>query len=194
MNISFGQKIPIAKCTVKDTYTNQKTDGYISELDCKDTSDILRISSLPDTWEFQETISLNMKDKYSAHKNGRDNQTKFYILENENGEILGISCIDDRPKSLEVRFIESRDDHRYKFVGQNLLATLAKQVLDSRQQKLIIRSSISSAYDFYEKICGFKPAKFCDLEMIRQDIPSFIRRTNEKIEKETESLTINEKA
>ena len=126
------------------------------------------------------TIVDNMKSKHSDIKCNRANNTRIYTLENEDGDILGLTCIDDLEKNVEVRFIESRCDHRYKYVGQNLLASLGQGVLNGRQNRLIIRSAVASAFDFYEKVCGFKDIGKSDLEMNRFDIHKFIKRTEER--------------
>ena len=190
MNISFGQKIPTAICNVLDTKENKFVPALVSEFDCYDKSDTDTISSIPGEWEHKDTIVLNMKSKYSDIKREKGNDTRIYAIENDNGEILGITCVDDLEKNVEVRYIESRSDHRYKYVGQNLLASLGQGVLDGRQNRLIIRSAVSSAYDFYEKVCGFKEIGYSDLEMNRFDILKFIRRTEEK----TQSPIVNLRA
>ena len=182
MKISFGQKIPTALCKIMDTKENKMITALVSELDCYDKEDIQLIKKLGPEWNFSETISLNMERKYTSNKRGEGNDSKFYTIENDTGEILGISYVDDKEKSFEVKFIESRNDHRYKYIGQTLLATMAKQVINSRQQKMIIKSAIADAYDFYEKVCGFKPAEYSDLEMNRYDLIRFIRRTEDKTE------------
>lgn len=187
MNISFGQRIPTATCKILDTKEQKFVPALVCELDCYDKSDIDKIASLEGDWEHKDTIELNMKSKHSDIKRGKGNDTKIYTLESDKGEILGMTCVDDLEKNVEVRFIESRSDHRYKYVGQNLLATLGQGVLNGRQNRLIIRSAVSSAYDFYEKVCGFKEIGYSDLEMNRFDILKFIRRTEEK----TQSPIVN---
>ena len=47
---------------------------------------------------------------------------------------------------------------------------------------MVIKSALADAYDFYEKVCGFKPAEYSDLEMNRFDLIRFIRRTENKTE------------
>ena len=180
MNISFGQRIPTAVCNVLDTKENKYVPALVCELDCRDKEDIDTISSLGDSWIHNDTIAWNMRVKHCDIKRDKSNDSRFYTLENPNGEILGVTYVDDFEKKVEVRFIETRADHRYKYVGQTLLASLGKGILDGRQSKLIIRSAVSSAKDFYEKVCGFKEIGFSDLAMNRFDIHKFIRRTEEK--------------
>lgn len=180
MNISFGQKIPTAICNVLDTKENRFVPALVSEFDCYDKSDVDKIASIGGNWAHKDTIELNMISKHSDIKRGKGNDTRIYTLENDAGEILGITCVDDLEKNVEVRFIESRSDHRYKYVGQNLLASIGQGILNGRQNKLIIRSAVASAFDFYEKICGFKDIGNSDLEMNRFDIHKFIRRTEER--------------
>ena len=188
MNVSFGQRIPTAICNVLDTKENKYVPALVCELDCRDKSDIDRIAAIDGDWVHKDTIELNMKSKYSDIRRGKENDTRIYTLENADGEILGMTCVDDLEKNVEVRFIESRSDHRYKYVGQNLLASLGQRVLNSRQNRLIICSAVSSAFDFYEKVCGFKDIGYSNLEMNRMDLHRFIRRTEEKTQKSMVNL------
>ena len=180
MNISFGQRIPTATCNILDKKENKFVPALICEYDCYDKSDINKIASVDGDWDHKDTIVDNMKSKHSDIKCNRANNTRIYTLENEDGDILGLTCVDDLEKNVEVRFIESRCDHRYKYVGQNLLASLGQGVLNGRQNRLIIRSAVASAFDFYEKVCGFKDIGKSDLEMNRFDIHKFIKRTEER--------------
>lgn len=187
MNISFGKKIPIAICNIFDNQQNKFVPATINEYDCKDKSDIEEIKSLDDNWAHKDTIALNMRVKYFSLNNNRHCDARFYALENTEGEILGISYVDDLEKNVELRFIESRNDKRYKYVGQNILATIGKNILDGNQRKFIVRSAVSSAFDFYEKVCGFKDIGYSDLAMNRFDIHKFVKQT----EKRTKAPIVN---
>lgn len=190
MNISFGQRIPTAMCQILDTKEKKFEPALICELDCYDKSDIDTIASLEGDWAHKDTIVMNMKNKRANLHTEKGQNARFYTLENNEGDILGITYVDDLEKNVEVRYIESRKDHRYKYVGQNMLATLGQGILNGRQNKLIIRAAVSSAFDFYEKICGFKDIGSSDLEMNRFDIHKFIRRTEER----TQSPIVNFRA
>ena len=180
MNISFGQRIPTAKCSILDTKENKFVPALICEYDCYDKADIDKIANVDGNWAHKDAIVDNMISKHSDIKRLKQNDTRIYTLENEDGEILGITCVDDLEKNVEVRFIESRRTHRYKYVGQNLLASIGQAILNGRQNKLIIRSAIDSALGFYKNACGFKSIGFADLEMNRYDISKFLKRTEEK--------------
>ena len=110
MNISFGQRIPTAICQIKDTKEDKFVPALVCELDCYDQSDINTISSLDGNWEHKDTIALNMRVKNYDIMRGKGNDSRFYTLENDKGDILGITYVDDLEKSTEVRFIESRSD------------------------------------------------------------------------------------
>jgi hypothetical protein len=53
---------------------------------------------------------------------------------------------------------------------------------NGRQNRLIIRSAVSSAYDFYEKTCGFVMDSIynSDLKMGRVQTYKFIKQTQER--------------
>ena len=43
------------------------------------------------------------------------------------------------------------DDSEHKMIGQAMLASLADVTLNENKFRLVIKTAISSAYDFYEK-------------------------------------------
>ena len=182
MQISFGKKIPIAQCQIYDNQQQKFVKAVISEFDCKDKSDITEIKSLGPNWQYKETISSNMGIKNFLITKGRKYEGRFLAIENPEGEIIGISHFDDLKRKSELRFLESRKDHRYKYVGQNLIATIGKILINTNQSKLIVRSAVPTAIDFYEKTCGFKNLGHYDLEMDNDDIQRFIKQTEDRTE------------
>ena len=181
MNISFGKKIPTAQCNILNKSSKKFEPAIIYEFDCKDKSDIDEILySLDDNWEYKDTIAMNMGIKNFSIKVGMNNDARFYTLENQNGEILGISYVDDLQQKVELRYLESKAQSPYKYVGQNLLATIGKNLLNGDQNSFFVRSAVSSAFDFYEKACGFKDIGCSDLKMNRDDIHKFVNKTEEK--------------
>ena len=73
MSVSFGCKIPITKCQIKDIKHNQFVPATYYEIDCKDTSDIKEVDSLLGEWDFKNAIVYSMKSKFDAIKKGYDN-------------------------------------------------------------------------------------------------------------------------
>lgn len=184
ISISFGKKIPITKCSIKDNQQNKFVRATVYEIDCQDKSDIDEIRALDDRWDFKDTIICGMERKSTQ---GDRSSSTFYKLESEDGETLGLCYARNEDESLSVHYIESKRSNKFKYVGQSLLASLGLNAFHDRKNKLIIKNAMSSAYDFYKEICGFKEADFCDLEMDRRGIIEFVRQT----EKRTEGKIIN---
>ncbi len=181
MNISFGRKIPIATCQLLDKKRNAYIPTVVYLFDGKDKSDISELQELEDSWEYRDEIIDNIKYKNTNHRLFRPCDTAIYTIEKYNGEKLGLCCADNRKKSLEVRFLESQSDKKYKFAGQCLLAAMGQTMLKTlEQEKFIIRSSLASAYSFYQDTCGFIEANYSDLEMDRENTQRFIKRTEER--------------
>lgn len=187
MQISFGKKIPITTGQIYDNEKNKFVKATCYEYDCQNRSDIAEIRKLNDDWVFKiETLDY-MKKKYNCNQQGLDTNIVVYSLESETGEILGLCCAENNPKSLDVKFFESKQDRRHKFVGQTLLASIGKQMLGNRQQKkLMIKTAIATAYDFYEKTCGFVMDSIfnSDLYMNRIKTYKFIKQTQQRTKAE----------
>ena len=128
--------------------------------------------------------AIRISRKYNNYLKGERQYSRFFNLTSDNGDILGICYTDEFAREMNVNFISKRqDDKNYKMIGQAMMACLGELVLNSSNYKLIIKSAISDAWDFYEKTCGFRPIdedKCPDLEMNRVDILRFVRRTEEK--------------
>ena len=192
MDISFGRKTPITYCQIYDKEKRKFVGATCYKFDCTEESDIKEIKQLDYGWRYiTETIS-NMERKLAKHKRGLSSDVVVFTLEKQNGETLGLCCAEDRERSLEVHYIESKQNNKHKYVGQTLLASIGKEVIDnSTQQRFVIKNAVSSAYGFYEDVCGFDECiSSCDLFMNREKIHRFIKQT----QKRTHSPIIDLKA
>lgn len=178
--ISFGQNIPIARCSIKDTKKDKYVPATIYEIDCKDKEDIDEIENLDDNFEFKDTFISGMQNKNRTESEGKYSPSCFYKLESEDGEILGVCYAKHENGNFVVKYFASKQKSNYKYVGQSLLAALGINAFHDKQKKLVISSAISSAYDFYKRTCGFKEAELSDLEMDRAGIIKFVRQTEER--------------
>lgn len=183
MNIYFGKKIPITTCQIFDNEKKEFVKATCYEYDCQDKSDIAEIKKLDDGWTYKQETLDNMKRKFTANKNGINSEIAIFSLENKDGGILGLCNAENKKRTMEVRFLESKQDGRHKYVGQTLLASIGKEMLKNKQQKnFIIKTAIASAYDFYEKTCGFMMDSIfnSDLIMGRIQTYKFIKQTQER--------------
>lgn len=185
MNISFGKKIPIAKCSVFDNKQRQFVPATVNEYDCTTMTDFVEVRKLDSTWKFADTIARSIYAKNDCFYKKIPNTYRFFNIERENGEVLGIAACDEKQSSLDVNFIETKPDKSHKFAGQVLLASLAGHSVNSGKFKFRIKNAVESAEGFYENTCGFKRNYEDDFEISKRDIPQFInqteRRTNSQI-------------
>ncbi len=181
MKISFGKKIPITQCKIKDIEQNKFVPATFYEVDCKDKEDILEIAHLNGIWNFKNTIVRNMKIKHDTLGLIPANELPyFYILEIGKGLILGISQVKKEGRNISVQFIESKNDNKHKYVGQVMLASLGLNVINEKKYRLIISGPTENARAFYIDKCGFKTQYNGNLKMNSKHIHRFIRQTQKK--------------
>lgn len=192
MNITFGRKIPITYCQIYDKEKQKFVGATCYKYDCNDKSDLKEIEKLGDNWRYLPETTANMKRKEIRQNQGLSCDVVVFTIEDKKGETLGLCCAEDKERSLEVNYIESKQDNKHKFVGQVLLASIGQEVLDNdSQRKLVVKNAVSSAYGFYEDVCGFIEDKgSCDLFMPREKIHRFLKQTKQR----THSPIINLKA
>lgn len=193
-SISFGKKIPVAQTKIYDRKSADFVSATVYEYDCKDKSDFQAIDNLKGHWSYKDVISYSMQRKHRAPNNIESYNKSFYVLEKPTGEIVGISEINNKEDKKEIKFIETQQTNKYKYAGQNLIATIAKKIIDGDEDKLVVKNPIAQSYDFYTKGCGFVPERksfgcfndgaepdgMQDLEMNRSELRRFIRQVEAK--------------
>lgn len=196
---AFGKKVPLAEIKLKDKEKNKFVPARIYELDCTDTSDIDEVMKADGKWAFKASIIRNMNAKYSVRRisNGNYGPTsilgertsgeynvannRFYVTQLKDGSTVGMTQVHNRNSSLCIDFIESREDKRYKYVGQTLLAALGMDLLKHDGKRILITAPTDSAVPFYVDKCGFQESINSQLKMNKKNIKKFIRRTQKHI-------------
>ena len=155
--VSFGKKIPIMQCQIKDTKQNKFVTAKLSKYDCNDYKDIIEVSKSCSKWYFINNIVNNMNIKYERQKNNQQDKIPldFYILENEEGKTVGICETGNSKESTNIEYIVSKHDNNYKFIGQAIIAMIGKTVLDRNACRLYVANPAPSASGFYINKCGF---------------------------------------
>ena len=159
--VSFGKKIPIATCKVKDLQQNKFVSATMYEFDCCDLSDIREVEGKTRDWDFRTSIVHNMEHKYNCLTNPlhkRINNDAFYTIE-KNNKIIGITQVTKEDPELIIEYIESEHKGEYKYVGQNLINLLGKIAFKENFKRIYVPNPIPKAYNFYVKKCGFKENK-----------------------------------
>ncbi len=182
MNISFGRKVPITRCKIQDTSTGKFERATVSQIDCKDESDILEIKNLPDIWRYKLSIAKNMERKHHLLKNfGQEDYSTFYVLQDKDDKIIGLSQIEETEDGVyDLTYLESSSLGRKKYVGQALLAAVAEDVLQKRGTKLTVNDAVDSAFNFYTDTCGFEDVYGYYLKMNREQMNQFIEQTEDR--------------
>ena len=182
MNISFGKKIPIAQCQIQNIKTNKFEPAIIYELDCRDESDLLEARKPKSKWEYAKYIHENMCDKYRYGSFSQDfDGCYFYILQDKNGKTLGMAQTEEiYEDAFDLAYLDTKKEKNYKYVGQTLLAAVAREVQKKSGDILSVFGAVDSAMDFYKKTCGFKIGEFDRPYILYEEIPNFIKQTESR--------------
>jgi len=178
MKISFGQKIPIAKTQIKSLKENAFVGATVYELDCKDESDFDEVDLSQTNWNYNLDILNNMRLKYQS---SIDTKEYFYILQGRDSETLALAQInvDDRNVA-SLEWLDSKENKPYKFVGQTMMATLAKEILKKGGHCFVVSCAKDDSKPFYINKCGFEDMGKDRLYMDEVQMKKFILKTEEK--------------
>lgn len=200
--ISFGAKIPIAKCKIQNRKTGQFENATVYEYTCTDSSDVDKIKKITakQDWQFGFDILNDMRWKnYILEKDlkkhsYRVNSTHFYTLENSRRKTIGL-CETQENDALIVDLFETRTKGKYRFVGQTMLAALARKVLDVPSSSfLVIQNALPKSLDFYKKVCGFgqeiKDGDEIYFVVDKSQLQSFVNQTEQRTNGEIISLCV----
>ncbi len=194
MNISFGKKIPIYKTQVYDRDSNQFKTATLSEFDCKDNDDIEYVALQHDAWEYKYIINVDMFEKnrklnnpsiMSSYDKLCLNNNRFFILEDEKNEMLGLCEVTGIYNNFNIQYLESNKSKkgRYKYIGQNLLTGISKQLLSSYEKPVLsILEPAYSAVNFYTGKCGFKNCLHSSLMMEKDGLQKLVSTVEERVQ------------
>ena len=180
MQVSFGKKIPIMHCSIKDTEKCENVPAIISEYDCKTSEDAQDIMYMGSSWHFRIDIAADMLTKYKQENfHDKTSPYHFYIMENTQGKPVALCETVEEDNEINVKYIESERNYEHKYCGKTMLAALGKKLLKNNGSRLVISHPIPKAYDFYVKGCGFKKMKdnAAFLEMNPKQVDKFISKT-----------------
>ena len=181
-SISFGKKIPVVTCKVKDLSSKKFVPVKMYEYDCREQSDIDEVKNLPVPFSYKTAIATEMETKKIAReKYSIDTGISHYIIESEQGIPLGIASVKNNEESYGVKFIQTSQNLTHKYVGQAMLASIAQIALNDNRKNFEIYFPTDDAMGFYTHKCGFKHCdSYRNLEMFEKDMKKFIFRTQLK--------------
>lgn len=197
--ISFGAKIPIAKCKIQNKETGQFENATVFEYTCTDKADVDKIKRIiaKQDWQFGFDIFNDARWKnYAIEKDLKDcvNNTHFYSLENNRRKTIGL-CETQENDSVVVDLFETKTKRKYRFVGQTMLATLANKVINSPASPfLVIQNALPKSLDFYKKACGFtqeiKEGDDIYFVIDKPQLQQFVKQTEQRTGGEIISLNV----
>ena len=195
--ISFGAKIPIAKCKIQNRETGKFENATVYEYTCTDKSDVEKIERIisKQDWEFGQDIANDVwwKNSVIEKNNTRYNYMRdyhFYSIENNRRKTIGL-CETQEKEDISVEFLETLQDKKYRFTGQTLLASVAEKA-NNIANRLIILNAAQKALDFYRKTCGFTTEihENDEISFVIEEpqLQAFIKQTEERTNGEIISL------
>ena len=197
--ISFGAKIPIAKCKIQNRETGKFENATVYEYTCSEKSDVEKIERIvsKQDWEFGDDIYYSAWWKNSVIENNDDRYDymkdyHYYSIENNRRKTIGI-CETKEKDGFFVELFETLQDKKYKFAGQSFLASLAQKA-SKNDVDITINYAAAKALDFYRKICGFTQEIHEDegisFVVNKPQITDFIRQTEQRTLGQIVSLSV----
>ena len=178
--VSFGKKIPIAKCRIIDNQKRKTVPATVYEYDCKNSEDIETVQKTQGIWSFKDLIENNMKRKMFLqllpNKKVLDH---FYFIETDKGDMVGMSQVSDEIDGTNIKYIETQRNGRYKYAGSALLSGIGLNAYKNGK-KIKVAAPIEPALPFYIDKCGFKITPSDRLYLPADRIPELIENTEYK--------------
>ena len=181
MQISFGAKIPINTCNLYDNQAKKFIKAVVYEIDCKDKSDVDYFKNIQEPWLFRRQFIHSAAYNYFLFSQKHEiSPNKIYSLEDKDGYVAGFCKTVSDKNTLNIEFIESSPSKKYKYAGQTMLASIAKQLLYTGKD-LTVEIPAFEAKEFYSKVCKFdKEALAEGFILPQQKMKDFIERTERK--------------
>lgn len=187
LQISFGRKIPIATCQVQNNETENFEKATIYEYDCQDKSDLDELNELAENgyFDFGHCIWAHAYQKAQPTKSEHRN-INIYAMEDESGETICLCNASKDNRRIILKHIESSKNKKYSYAGQNMIAMLAKKVIQTNKKELYVSNILEEAREFYIYKCGFETVAEKniyggrDVTMFKQDIPNYLELVQSK--------------
>ena len=179
--ISFGKQIPIMKCKVQDNQTKKFVPATVYNVDCNNFSDYETVKKAKGEWIFKDYILSNMRTKMLINNiPGFKTTDEFYLLKTAlDNNVIGMVQTCNKDDGINIKYIEAKSGEKYKYAGQNMLASLAKKLQKENGGALIVNAPVMSAIPFYISKCGFRYKENGKLILQSDESAEFIKRTEE---------------
>ena len=195
-NVSFGQKIPFAVYSVYNKQKQQSENVEMYRLDCTDKQDVYEVMSAPNIYMYTDQIASLMDVQHMYYETKKmmppDIWEKYftddeptcavYVTKNEDDEVIGICQTGPAENSEMIEFIETNHHGVYKYIGQGMIASIAKKLLKQNKEEISIYRPVKSAKGFYEK-CGFNVNHPEALTAKKEDLQNIVDTYESKVGK-----------
>ena len=181
--VSFGKQIPLIRCNVQNNKTQKFVPATLYEADCKSIGDYETVSKAKGDWRFKNYILSNMRNKMLINNiPGLKTSDKFYLLKTDvDNSVIGMVQTREKDNKKCIKYIESKQDGKYKYAGKNMVASLAKNLIKENGEALVVDAPIASAIPFYIAN-GFRFYDYGKLILPIEDANKLIEFTEERAE------------
>ena len=185
--ISFGNKIEFASCRVLNRDTQNFQNAKLYEFDCADVSDICYMTNkTPKKWKFKKIICEDIKKDYGKKhlkipKTIKPLKTSRYFIIESNGKPIGVCEAENNEKNLNINYLESFKNEKYKYTARAMLAALAKYNLRENKGTIVIPIPTPCASSYYTNVCGFEEKKNAYLALEHKNPRNFIKENDDKL-------------
>ncbi|MBQ9245643.1 hypothetical protein IJ182_05180 [bacterium] len=158
-SVSFGKHIPIMQSCIKNTKNNNSVPVTLSEVDCMDYEDVETMFKACPNWKYTRHIAADIHNKYCCNYNLYDIEYpyNFYVLKDSEENIIGFCETEDCDSFINLEYLETKQNDKFKYAGQTILAMLGKILQKQNKDSIFIPNPASGAIDFYTQKCGFWP-------------------------------------
>ncbi len=191
-SVSFGKKIPVASCKVKNNHTGKFERAKLYEYDCKDLADLQEFAKLPDYWGFKDAILSGMcEKKVVLDKHNVSTGVSYFVLQDKNDETIGICSAKKSLTDYGVKLIQTTPLKSHKYTGQAMLAALALVGLKENRNKFEIKYPTDEAMTFYtDKCCFQKGESKYHLEMDRRGMKKLLRKVQARTHSQIVDISV----
>ena len=185
-SVSFGKKIPVMQCKIQNRINKEPVNATISEYDCTNYTDISDIFSQCGKWNYGRAMASDMNLKLFNYLNydTENYPYKFYVMEDEGENIIGICETENSRNNVNIFFLESEPKKKYKYIGQTMLAAVGKMLSSKNGHNMYVMNPAAAAITFYTQKCNFEPLvknrEWDGLIMQSEKISGFIKDVEEK--------------
>ena len=191
--VSFGGKIPVYNFGIRNSDEKQNKIATLYNYDCEYEDELHEAADLSGFYMYNKRIRTSMEVKHLYYDtikmlppdiatwyNKDKPNSNFYIAKVGDNEPLGFCAVFENDGVKTIKYIETKPNTKYKYVGQGIIAAIAKEALKNGDEHLEITNPYKETIDFFVDKCGFNKKTDKILYMKAEELEDFIKKTQEK--------------